>query len=68
MSQRSQVKTALGSVLAAAGSLVIVLSLILGWYSNPSPWVLTLGFVVGVIAGIGTALALGGLIEIRRER
>jgi len=68
MSRSAQVKIALGSVLATAGALVVVLALILGWYAHPSPWVCVLGFVVGVVAGIGTALAVSGLIESRRER
>lgn len=64
----SQTKIGLGSALATIGGLVIVLSPLLGWYSDPRPWVFPLGFVAGLVAGIGTALAVGGLIERRRER
>ncbi len=63
-----QVKTALGAVLATAGALVIVLSLILDWYAGPSSWVMPLEFAAGVAAGIGAAWAVGGLIERRRPR
>jgi hypothetical protein len=68
MKMSSQTKIALGSVLATIGPLVMVLSLLLGWYSNPSPWVFPLGFAAGLVAGIGTALGVGGLVERRRER
>jgi len=59
---------ALGSALASIGGLLIILSPLLGFYSIPHPWASLLGFVTGLLAGVGTALAIGGLIERRRER
>jgi hypothetical protein len=68
MSMSSQAKTALGSALAAIGGLVTVLSPILGWHSISRPWGFLLGFAAGLLTGIGVALAIGGLVERRRER
>lgn len=68
MSMRWQVKGALGSALAATGALVIVLSLILGWYGSPNPWLVPLEFAAGVVAGIGAAWAAGSLVARRRRR
>jgi hypothetical protein len=65
-SMSTQTKIALGSVLAALGALMIVLSLLLEWTAAPSPWDLLLGFVVGVITGFGATLAIAGLVERRR--
>lgn len=64
----SHAKMALGSALASIGGLLIILSPLLGFYSIPHPWASLLGFVTGLLAGVGTALAIGGLIERRRER
>ncbi len=67
LSASSQAKMALGSALASIGALLTVLALLLGWTSFPGPWDLLLGFVTGLVAGMGTALALKGLIERRHE-
>jgi len=66
-SASSQAKMALGSALASSGALLMVLALLLGWTSLPGPWDFLLGFATGLAAGLGTALALKGLIERRRE-
>jgi len=63
---KTQTKIALGSVLATVGALGMVLSLLLGWSAAPRPWGFLLGFVVGVIAGLGATLSVSGLIERRR--
>jgi hypothetical protein len=63
-----QVKTALGAALTTAGTLAIVLSLILGCYGEPSLWVAPLEFTAGVAAEIVAARTVGGLIERRRLR
>ncbi len=68
MNMTSQKKIALGGALAAIGALVMVLSPLLGWYSNPRPWVPALAFAAGLAAGLGTAFGIAGLIERRRER
>ncbi len=66
MNISTQTKIALGSVLATVGALGMVLSLLLGWSAAPRPWGFLLGFVVGVIAGLGATLSVSGLIERRR--
>jgi putative Mn2+ efflux pump MntP len=64
----SHAKIAVGSALAAVGGLLMVLSPIVGWYSFPRPWDFLLGFTTGLLAGVGAAMAIGGLVERRRER
>jgi len=66
MNISTQTKIALGSVLATVGALGMVLSLLMGWSAAPRPWGFLLGFVVGVIAGLGATLSVSGLIERRR--
>lgn len=68
MNMSTQTKLALGAVLSTLGALAIVLSLLLGWSEVPSPWDFLLGFVVGVVTGLGATLAIAGLIERRRGR
>lgn len=62
----TQTKIALGSVLSTFGALGFVLSLLLEWTSAPQPWDFLLGFVVGVLIGLGVTLVIAGLIERRR--
>ena len=62
-----QTKMALGATLATGGALVAVLSSLLGWYTNPRPWVLAMAFATGAVAGIGTTLGISGLVERRNE-
>jgi predicted ABC-type sugar transport system permease subunit len=59
-------RIAVGSVLSALGALAIVLSLLLGWTEVALPWDFLLGFLVGVVTGLGATLAVTGLIEGRR--
>ena len=66
ISMSTQTKIALGSVMATFAALGIVLSLLLGWSAAPRPWGFLLGFVVGLLAGLGVTLALSGLIDRRR--
>lgn len=68
MSMSAQTKMSLGAVLSAVGALGIVLSFLLEWTEAPRPWSFLLGFVVGVLAGLGATLAVAGLIERRRSR
>ena len=60
-------KFALGSVLASMGALLMVLAPLVGGYSLPGPWSFLLGFTTGLVAGLGSTLAIAGLIERRRE-
>ncbi len=66
MNLSTQTKLALGSVLSTFGALAIVLSLLLDWTAAPRPWGFLIGFVVGMLTGLGATLALSGLIERRR--
>ena len=61
-------KMAAGAVLAVIGGAGVVLSVTLGWTSVSSPWDFVLGFVFGVMAGMGAALSVFGLIERRARR
>ncbi len=52
----------LGAALATLGALGIVLSLLLGWPEATGPWAFVLGFVTGVVTGLGATLSVAGLI------
>jgi hypothetical protein len=40
-----------------------MLSLLLGWSEAPGPWDFLLGFITGVVTGLGTTLSMAGLVE-----
>ena len=61
-----QTRLALGAALATLGALGIALSLLLGWPEAAGPWAFLLGFVTGVVTGLGATLSVAGLIERRR--
>ena len=63
---KNRTQLAVGAVLATAGGLGIVLSLILDWTSLERPWSFLVGFVFGLAAGVGTALAVVGLCVHRK--
>jgi hypothetical protein len=44
----------------------MVLGSATGLAAFPSPWDFIAGFVIGVVAGLGAALAVAGLLESRR--
>lgn len=62
-----QTKLALGAALATLGALGIVLSLLLDWPEAAGSWAFLLGFVTGVVTGLGATLSVAGLIERRRS-
>jgi predicted ABC-type sugar transport system permease subunit len=66
MKVSAQTKLGLGSAMATVAALGIVLSLLLEWSAAPRPWGFLLGFVFGVLAGLGVTLVVTGLIERRR--
>lgn len=61
----SRKRLAVGSVLAVIGALALVLLPSLNLIPEKSPWDFMLGFAVGITAGLGTALAIYGLLEIK---
>jgi hypothetical protein len=63
----SGAKVALGAALASVGGVLLVLSPAIGWYPIPGPWEFPLGFSTGLFAGLGTLLALVGLVDSRRN-
>jgi len=65
MNISTQTKLGLGSALASLGALGMILSLLLRWAEAPQPWGSLLGFLVGILVGIGVTLVLVGLIERR---
>ena len=58
-------KLVTGSMLTTVSIAGIFLSLLLGWSKISSPWDFFLGFVLGVSAGTGAALAVWGLFELK---
>jgi hypothetical protein len=64
----TQTKMGLGAALATLAALAVVLALLLGWSAAPRPWGFLLGFITGLLAGLGGTLALSGLIDRRRGR
>ncbi len=56
---------ALGSVLTTFAAIGIFFSITLEWTIAPRPGGFLIGFVVGVLAGLGATLAIYGLIERR---
>jgi hypothetical protein len=60
-------RTALGSALASIGGAGIALSAIFDWTSLTRPWGFLLGFTWGLASGLGVALAVAGLLEMRRS-
>jgi hypothetical protein len=61
-------RLAAGSALAVVGALVIVLSQVLGWSEFPRPWSFLVGLAGGLVSGVGCALSVCGLVELRAGR
>ena len=61
-------KLGLGSALATIGAFGIIVVPIMGWSKVGSPWDFILGFLFGVSAGVGVALAVHALIQKRSRK
>jgi len=68
LSLDTQQKLGIGSALAVIGAAGIVIGPMLGFSSLAWPWGFVLGFVFGILAGAGVALAVSGLIDRRAGR
>jgi len=68
MKMKAETKMGVGAVLACFGAIAVVLGPILGWSGAPQPWSFLLGFLFGILLGLGAALSVAGLIEYRRGR
>jgi branched-subunit amino acid permease len=59
-------KRTIGIIFAILGGAGIIFGPLLGFTELARPWSFLLGFIFGVMTGIGVALALFGLYEMRR--
>jgi hypothetical protein len=64
----TRTKLSLGSIMAIIGAFGLLLGPTLGATAFGSPWSFIAGFAVGVVGGLGAALAIAGLIENRRKQ
>jgi hypothetical protein len=64
----AQQRCALGSVVILFSVLGSWLCIHYGWTGLSRPWGFLLGFACGVSLGIGTALALKGIVAMRASR
>jgi len=62
-----QRKTGVGAVLGVLGGIFVVVGPVLGLTELGRPWSFLVGFVVGVITGLGAVLTVSGLLDRRRE-
>jgi hypothetical protein len=60
---RSTKKLAIGSIFSILGGAGIILGPLLGFTEFARPWSFILGFIFGVMSGVGVVLALFGLYE-----
>jgi len=68
MSLDTQQKLGFGSALAVIGAAGIVIGPTVGLSGLAWPWGFLLGFVFGILAGIGVVLTISGLIDRRAGR
>ena len=59
-------KTGVGALLGIIGALGIILGPSLGAADLGRPWSFLVGFVMGILAGMGVTLAISGLLDRRR--
>ena len=64
---KSETKISTGALLAAIGSVGIILGSLLGVPDLARPWGFLAGFALGLIAGLGATLSISGLYERRRS-
>jgi hypothetical protein len=64
----SQQKTGVGALLAVVGAFGIVGGALWGWASFGRPWSFLLGFIFGVLGGMGATLCISGLLDRRSGR
>jgi hypothetical protein len=63
-----QRKMAYGAALAVLGGLATAIGPTLGLATLARPWSFIAGFLVGLLAGLGAALAIVGMLERRHRR
>jgi hypothetical protein len=68
MNLDTQQKLGWGSLLAIIGAFGIVAGPPLGWSALNRPWSYLIGFLFGVLGGMGATLGISGLIDQRSER
>lgn len=56
-------KLAFGSVLASFGAISLILNSTLRLTQMGRPWSFIIGFITGLICGLGATLTISGLIE-----
>ncbi len=61
-------KLGIGAVLSIFGGIGIGLAPTLGISVLGRPWSFLAGFFVGVVGGIGVALAIAGMVELRNSQ
>ena len=59
-------KAGIGAALAGLGAIGFTIGPTLGLADPARPWSFLIGFVVGIVAGLGATLAVAGLLEMRR--
>lgn len=64
---KSEKKLAFGAIFGILGAAGIILGPLLGLSELARPWSFILGFIFGLLAGVGVALSLFGLLEKKRE-
>jgi hypothetical protein len=65
---RPEKKLTIGAICAIIGGAGIIFGPLIGFSELASPWSFVLGFALGVLGGIGSALSLFGLYEMRKKR
>jgi len=60
-------KRGIGVMFVTIGGIGIILGTLLGFSDLDRPWSFLMGFLLGVIAGIGVVLSISGLLERRKS-